>query len=238
MNTWITAQNLAFRYDNETVFTDIHFAVEHGGFTLIVGPNGAGKTTLLRLLAGLLTPAEGTITIAGQSPQAWQRAGGIGFVPQHYNQNTASFPATVNEVVDLGFWGTEISHAEQIKQRQAVLTKVGMAEWAHKRIGDLSGGQQQRVMLAQAIAARPALLLLDEPTSGIDYTAGNMLLDLLSNIQAEQQTTIIMVTHDIASALPHADRVLCIDRTLCYDGPPHQFVTSHATGLHMAEVVG
>lgn len=238
MSEWITAQNLAFWYDKEPVFNDINFTLGHGGFTLIVGPNGAGKTTLLRLLAGLLMPAEGAITIAGQAPQAWQRAGGIGFVPQHYNQNTASFPATVNEVVDLGFWGTDISHSEQAERRQALLAKVGMAEWAHKRIGDLSGGQQQRVMLAQAIAAQPALLLLDEPTSGIDYMAGNMLLDLLSSIQAEQQTTIIMVTHDIARALPHADRVLCIDRTLCYDGPPHQFVTSHATGLHMAEVVG
>ena len=117
MNEWITAQNLAFWYDKEPVFNAINFTLAHGGFTLIVGPNGAGKTTLLRLLAGLLTPAEGTLTIAGQSPQAWQRAGGIGFVPQHYNQNTASFPATVNEVVDLGFWGTEISHAEQTEQR-------------------------------------------------------------------------------------------------------------------------
>ena len=147
-------------------------------------------------------------------------------MPQIYNKNAAQFPATCGEIVELGLRIQGMGHSERKAKAHQALAQVGMAEFTHRRIGDLSGGQQQRVMIAQALARGPKYLLLDEPTSGIDFQVSAHIFQLLRNL-CNQGMTIIMVTHDIVDACQAADQVICIDRHICYNGDSQGFLKSH-----------
>lgn len=222
----IIVDKVAFNYEDETIISDVSLTIPEGDFTLVVGPNGAGKTTFLRLVAGLLKPANGQITIDGYSVAEAQQKGLLHLVPQIYNKNAAQFPATCGEIVELGLRIQGIGHSERKAKAHQALAQVGMAEFTHRRIGDLSGGQQQRVMIAQALARGPKYLLLDEPTSGIDFQVSAHIFQLLRNL-CNQGMTIIMVTHDIVDACQAADQVICIDRHICYNGDSQGFLKSH-----------
>ncbi len=227
MNT-ICCQNISFRYQEEIILDNISVSIDPGTFTIIVGPNGAGKTTFLKLLTGLLEPDKGQIILAGQSVREAQIKGLIHLVPQIYNKNAAQFPATVEEIVGLGLHvNSKVTKEEYTRRVTESLELVGMQIMGKRRIGDLSGGQQQRVMIAQALAREPQFLLLDEPTSGIDFAASDQILHLLNRLAREKGMTILMVTHDVVEAGKLADRVLCINRGLCYDGDSEGFLTSH-----------
>lgn len=222
----IIVDKVAFNYEDETIISDVSLTIPEGDFTLVVGPNGAGKTTFLRLVAGLLKPANGKITIDGYSVAEAQQKGLLHLVPQIYNKNAAQFPATCGEIVELGLRIQGMGHSERKAKAHQALAQVGMAEFTHRRIGDLSGGQQQRVMIAQALARGPKYLLLDEPTSGIDFQVSAHIFQLLRNL-CNQGMTIIMVTHDIVDACQAADQVICIDRHICYNGDSQGFLKSH-----------
>lgn len=222
----IIVDKVAFNYEDETIISDVSLTIPEGDFTLVVGPNGAGKTTFLRLVAGLLKPANGQITIDGYSVAEAQQKGLLHLVPQIYNKNAAQFPATCGEIVELGLRIQGMGHSERKAKAHQALAQVGMAEFTHRRIGDLSGGQQQRVMIAQALARGPKYLLLDEPTSGIDFQVSAHIFQLLRNL-CNQDMTIIMVTHDIVDACQAADQVICIDRHICYNGDSQGFLKSH-----------
>ena len=222
----IIVDKVAFNYEDETIISDVSLTIPEGDFTLVVGPNGAGKTTFLRLVAGLLKPANGQITIDGYSVAEAQQKGLLHLVPQIYNKNAAQFPATCGEIVELGLRIQGMGHSERKAKAHQALAQVGMAEFTHRRIGDLSGGQQQRVMIAQALARGPKYLLLDEPTSGIDFQVSAHIFQLLRNL-CNQGMTIIMVTHDIVDACQAADQVICIDRHICYNGDSQGFLKSH-----------
>ena len=222
----IIVDKVAFNYEDETIISDVSLTIPEGDFTLVVGPNGAGKTTFLRLVAGLLKPANGQITIDGYSVAEAQQKGLLHLVPQIYNKNAAQFPATCGEIVELGLRIQGMGHSERKAKAHQALAQVGMAEFTHRRIGDLSGGQQQRVMIAQALARGPKYLLLDEPTSGIDFQVSAHIFQLLRNL-CNQGMTIIMVTHDIVDACQAADQVICIVRDICSNGDIHGFLKSH-----------
>lgn len=222
----IIVDKVAFNYEDETIISDVSLTIPEGDFTLVVGPNGAGKTTFLCLVAGLLKPANGQITIDGYSVAEAQQKGLLHLVPQIYNKNAAQFPATCGEIVELGLRIQGMGHSERKAKAHQALAQVGMAEFTHRRIGDLSGGQQQRVMIAQALARGPKYLLLDEPTSGIDFQVSAHIFQLLRNL-CNQGMTIIMVTHDIVDACQAADQVICIDRHICYNGDSQGFLKSH-----------
>lgn len=222
----IIVDKVAFNYEDETIISDVSLTIPEGDFTLVVGPNGAGKTTFLRLVAGFLKPANGQITIDGYSVAEAQQKGLLHLVPQIYNKNAAQFPATCGEIVELGLRIQGMGHSERKAKAHQALAQVGMAEFTHRRIGDLSGGQQQRVMIAQALARGPKYLLLDEPTSGIDFQVSAHIFQLLRNL-CNQGMTIIMVTHDIVDACQAADQVICIDRHICYNGDSQGFLKSH-----------
>lgn len=224
--SFLQVQNLCFAYQSEWVLEHLSFSVEKGEFVIIAGPNGAGKTTLLRLLAGLKRPTTGTIFLEGGAIEEKRRDGKIRIVPQQYNKNAASFPATVEEIVLLGARKTK-KGKEKKEIAHAMLSLVGMDGLGPRRIGELSGGQQQRVILAQALAGQPELLLLDEPTSGIDYRASEELLHLLAELNVKQKITILMISHDIERASRYAKRIICIDRHLCYDGDGAGFMQTH-----------
>ncbi len=223
---FLEVQDVSFAYQESFVLDHITFSVEKGEFTVIAGPNGAGKTTLLRLLAGLKAPTTGTVCIEGERAEAKRKSGMIRIVPQQYNKNAAAFPATVEEIVLLGARNQK-GRREKAAAVTESLAMVGMEAYRKRRIGDLSGGQQQRVILAQALAGKPELLLLDEPTSGIDYNASEELMHLLYELNRKTGITILMISHDIERAVSYAKRIICIDRHLCYDGDGKGFIESH-----------
>lgn len=234
MERFLEVNEVAFAYGNEYIFMQMTFALEKGDFLVVLGPNGSGKTTLLRLLAGLSAAASGQILLQGEPIAVWQGRGEIGFVPQHYNKNATAFPATVTEIVRMGLLRRAGAKAAQEEVVRDALKRVGMEAFAQRRIGELSGGQQQRVLVAQAIVKHPLVLLLDEPTSGIDYLAGAELMAMLRQLNKELGTTIIMVSHDVERAVSYGNKVACMNRGLCYFGDESGFRERHGSGIHFS----
>lgn len=231
----INLNNITFGYNTELVLNNITFSVTQGEFVVAVGPNGAGKSTLLKIMAGLLEPLSGQVLIDGETVRTAARRSKIGYVPQHYAQNTAAFPATVEEIVALGLVNNPSPLTAKGSRHivQHMLELVGAEQLKNRRIGELSGGQQQRIMVARALAGNPQLLLLDEPTSGIDYAASARIYELLGQLNSTLGITIVMVSHDIENATHFASKVACINRSLCFFGDSEQFHSSHATMRHL-----
>lgn len=233
----IELKQVGFTYGAEPVLEQISFAVETGDFVVIVGPNGGGKSTLMKLMSGLLKPSKGNITINGSEIGKAHRQKLIGYVPQNYRRNTADFPATVAEVVALGTIRGTLGHKVLPKEKAHIvrhtLELVGLLDLANCRIGDLSGGQQQRVMLARALAGDPALLLLDEPTSGVDIQASTMLHELLARLNRELRLTVVLVSHDVEKTTQYAGHVACINKNLCFFGDSQTFRSSHMNSSHL-----
>lgn len=233
----VNLSKVTFAYDQDIVIQSLSLTINRGSFTAVIGPNGAGKSTVLKLIAGLLMPQEGTVRVSGKDVHAARIGGLIGYVPQNYGKNVWGFPATVEEVVRLGtitgrrdreFSQSAVSHIVN-----HMLELVGCHGVRKKRIGDLSGGQQQRVMVARALAGNPELLLLDEPTSGVDYEASDKIYELLGQLNKNLGVTVIMVSHDIEKAAHWADKVACINRGLCFFGDSQEFKVNHLQSRHL-----
>ncbi|MGY4706469.1 metal ABC transporter ATP-binding protein [Candidatus Bipolaricaulota sp. J31] len=220
-----------------TVLEGVSMAVDEGEFVSVVGPNGAGKTTLLRVILGLVQPARGEVRVFGVRP--WELGRGrarIGYVPQTESTDPG-FPLRVIDVVLMGRYGSlGLVRRPGAADRRAALKAlelVGIADLATRPIGELSGGQRQRAFLARALAAEPRLLLLDEPTTGVDPAASESFYELLRRIQ-ERGVTIVMVTHDIGVVSRYVDKVACINRRLVVHGRPEEVLTDEA----LAEMYG
>ncbi|HTZ55255.1 MAG TPA: metal ABC transporter ATP-binding protein [Candidatus Acidoferrum sp.] len=221
--------NLVVRYDRtlalEGVTLDVHFGEAMG----IVGPNGSGKSTLLKSIAGLLTPASGAITVLGAPPKKIP-AGSLAYVPQ-IEAADWSFPATVWDVVAMGrfprlhFWQ---HFGEQDRSAvEAALRAVNMYNLRARHIGELSGGQQQRVFVARAIAQRPQLLLLDEPTTGVDAETEEALRRVVRSL-VDDGMPVLMTTHDLDRVDEWFDRLLVLDRRVLAIGKPDEVAESGA----------
>lgn len=196
----IELKNLSFSYRDQQVIRDLNFAVKERDFVGIVGSNGAGKTTLLRIIVGLLQAADGTVELFGQPIRKFRDWERIGYVPQK-NAFNPLFPATVREVILSGLYNRKnmfrrLSRQDQQKCEDA-LEVMRIQDIADKRIGQLSGGQQQRVFLARALINRPDLLILDEPTIGIDAETQASFFELITHMHARHHMTFLMVTHDM-----------------------------------------
>ncbi len=218
--------NLDFAYGRSPVLRGINITVEEGSTLGLIGNNGGGKTTLLRLILGLLEPQAGTIRIAGLSPRDAVRRGDVfGYVPQNPTV-PESFPISVRDVARLGLVGKtgmfRSAKREDLAHVDATLDRLGLTELADTPIGDLSGGQQQRVYIARALACRPKLLVLDEPTTGIDHKTEQQFVQLLTELRQELGLTVIFVSHDLRAVTSVCDRVACLNVTLHYhDAPQH-----------------
>jgi ABC-type Mn2+/Zn2+ transport system ATPase subunit len=210
-----------FGYGRADVLENVTVAIAEGTFTALIGPNGAGKTTMLRLLLGLEQPRRGQVHVFGHTPGA--RGLRVGYVPQKTGV-PAGFPLSVEEAVLMGRyalvgWGRRPSGADRDVVRRA-LGRVSLAESAHRRFGELSGGQQQRALIARALVGEPRLLLLDEPTAGLDPAAQARFYDMCCVLQQEEGLTLIAASHDVNVVAQHADTVLLIDRVVQAVGPP------------------
>ncbi len=206
------------------VLEDVSLNVESGMNLGIIGPNGAGKTTLLRIMLGLLNGYSGTVTVAGLSPaQACRRGDIVGYVPQR-NSAEWRFPLTARQVVRLGLVGktglfrrhapADLQYAEMMMQR------VGVAHLADAPIGELSGGQQQRIFIARALVARPQIVILDEPMSGIDAPGQREIGSLIRELHQSLKLTVIVVSHDIEALAAGCTRIACLRKTIHYHDAP------------------
>ncbi len=206
-------------YGDRVALETVNLAVEAGSLLAVVGPNGAGKSTLLKVMAGLLRPWHGRVEILGSAPGREARR--VGYVPQAETVDW-HFPVTARDVVMMGRYPV-LGPARRPgpDDRRAVdeaLEKVRMADHRHTQIGRLSGGQRRRVFLARALAADPALYLLDEPVTGIDATTQEELMDILE-AEARRGRTVVATTHDLACAAQRFQRVAAINRRLIAHGP-------------------
>lgn len=206
----IEVKGIDFSFQGNSVLRNITFSVRKNEFLLISGPNGGGKTTLLRLLLGILKPDRGDIRIFGNRPRAASRR--IGYVPQNSTPNR-DFPISVHDVVRMGRIGApEGGGAEDDGIIRESLELVDMWEYRNRWIGELSGGERQRVYIARALAARPEMLFLDEPTASIDMEGQLKIYDILKTLN--ERTTMLVVTHDISALLGFAKSVAYVNGEL------------------------
>jgi zinc transport system ATP-binding protein len=226
MTLGIDIRNLDFAFGSNPVLRHVSLALEQGSTLGIVGPNGGGKTTLVRLLLGLLKPAAGTVEVCGMSPaQAVRRGNVIGYLPQNA-QTTGNIPITVGQLVRLGLAGKtgmfQPYRKDDTDFAEALMKRVGIADLAGKPVASLSGGQLQRAYIARALAPRPKLLLLDEPTTGIDPAGQQRFIEFLQELKQELNLTVVFVSHDLRAVSAISDRIACLDGTLHYhDVPDH-----------------
>ena len=197
----ITIKDMSFGYGKEDVLSNVNFIVEEQEYVGIIGANGAGKSTLMKLILGQLSPNKGEVTVATNS---------IGYVPQVGFSKVSNFPANVEEIVltgihkEIGMF--HFPKKEHKKRVSDVLNLVGMQDYKKRMLSELSGGQQQRVLIARALIQHPDLLVLDEPLTGIDKEAGEMLYRLLDKLNKEYGMTIVMVTHNMEQVARYTNR--------------------------------
>lgn len=213
----IEVRDLSFSYGAAPVLEGVNLRVEAGEFLGIVGPNAGGKSTLLKLILGLLAPQSGRAAVLGKAPH--EATPQLGYVPQ-YPSFSREFPITVEQAVLLGRLGCRSSDAwtsvrvskTALRAVRRALEEVEAADLARRRIGNLSGGQLQRVLLARALACKPEVMILDEPTANIDLRLESDIFDLLKRLNARM--TILVVSHDVGFISGYVTRVACLNRTL------------------------
>lgn len=228
----VEVDHLSFRYGEEVVLDDVNLTVGWRDFLGVIGPNGAGKTTLLRILLGLTPPSDGQIRLFGTELaqfRDWQR---IGYVAQRAIAFEMRFPASVFEVVISGRTGrTGLARRFTAEDRAATghaLETVGMTAYRDRLIGQLSAGQQQRVLIARALVTGPELLVLDEPTVGVDPEAQDQFYRLLRHLNRDAGTTLILVSHDVTFVAQEVTQLACLNHALVFHGSPAEAMQSGA----------
>jgi ABC-type Mn2+/Zn2+ transport system ATPase subunit len=225
----ITLEALSIGYNSQPVMSAISFSIQRGSFTAILGANGSGKSTLLKTLLGLQPAIAGRILIAG-APMIF------GYVPQTI-QFDPLYLLTGLDVALMGVYqrvgpGRFVPPGERAFVR-ACLTATGAEGFARQRFAELSGGQRQRVLIARALATRPTVLVLDEPTAGVDAAATHALLEFISRIHKEQKLTILLVTHDLPLVRKHAQQIVWLHQGRVLTGAAAELLSPE----RMAEIL-
>jgi zinc transport system ATP-binding protein len=202
--TLIAAQNITVRFGGSNVLENVTLALEPGEIVTVLGPNGSGKSTLLRALLGILPLAGGQVQ--------WRADLKIGYVPQRLAMDH-SMPMTVRRFLSLPH---KVSAADALD----ALEKVGMSGTEQRQMIDLSGGQFQRVLLARALLSKPHLLMLDEPTQGLDQPGEAAFYRLIDEVRGQTGTAVLMVSHDLHVVMAASDRVICLNHHICCEGTP------------------
>ena len=218
----LTCKDVCLGYDGNVIVSNLSFTVNKGDYLCVVGENGTGKSTLIRTLLKLKSPVSGQVTF-GDSLKENE----IGYLPQQ-TPVQKDFPASVGEIVLSGFLASSgfrpFYTASQKKQAMANMERLGIADKKNDCYRDLSGGQQQRVLLARALCATRKMLLLDEPVSGLDPAATAEMYEIIQKLNKEDHTTIIMVSHDIESAVKYSSHILHMGSRLQFFGTKEDYV--------------
>jgi zinc transport system ATP-binding protein len=224
----IKVGGVTFGYDASPVLLDVDLTISEGDFLAIIGPNGSGKTTLIKVMLGLLRPSRGRVEIMGKPVGEFTDWQIIGYVPQKATHIDPFFPASVGEVVGMAL----LSRRERLGRGRAfeavrkALGLVGMEPYRNWQIGRLSGGQQQRVFIARALVTSPRVLILDEPTTGVDADTQGRFYDMLDSLNKDEGITIVLITHDIGIVNRHVTQVACLNQKMAYHGSHAEFCRS------------
>jgi zinc transport system ATP-binding protein len=214
-------KNLNFSVRDQNILSNISLEIYSAEYIAIIGPNGGGKTTLIRILLGLDKPTGGEVRIFGKKVKEFKSWHKIGYVPQRATLVDSNFPATVEDVVNMGrtsqrglFSSMSEEDRESVKD---AMQKMDVYELKDKMVGTLSGGQRQRVMCARALASKPEILILDEPNTGVDMVSQKRFYALLKYLNTEEKITIVFITHDIGVIADDIARLFTINEkaTIC-----------------------
>lgn len=224
----IELHNVSFQYNDTVVLNNLSFKIHKGDYVGLLGPNGGGKTTLLKLILGLLKPSSGTIHFLGETLDRSKQRALIGYVPQRIAQGDLSFPATVEEIVASGRT-PRIGLFKKFTKNDHVLVHgaleiAGIVHYKKRLIGQLSGGERQRVFIARALASEPQILILDEPSTGVDLPSQEKFYGFLKELNEKHGITIIFVSHDIDVIANESHSVLCLNRELVCHVSPEEFI--------------
>ena len=226
--TILNIQNVSFSFNNEPALDGVSLEIKRGDFVGIIGPNGSGKTTLLKIILGLLNPREGDVTLFGSRLSQFRDWYKIGYVPQKATAFDIRFPITVWEVVSMGRISRSKFFYSFTKEDQRAIKKalqvVQMEKHSKSLINELSSGQQQRVFIVRALASEPELLILDEPTVGVDLETQEKFYELLRNLNREFKLTLLLVSHDVDVIANEVKTLVCLNRKLVYHGTPKDFI--------------
>ena len=230
----IAAERVTVRFDGTVALDDVSFEIAPGERVAVVGPNGAGKSTLFRVIAGVLRPSSGRLTLYGGSPEEHIC---VAFVPQRTHIDL-HFPVNVRDVVLMGRTGRlgllrRPGRADR-RMVEECMELVGVADLAERRIGELSGGQQQRVVIARALAQEAQLMLMDEPLTGLDVNSQDEIYRILDEMRA-RGVTVLVATHDLGQAAHCYDRVMLLNRRLLGIGAAEDVFTSDLLGQAYGE---
>jgi zinc transport system ATP-binding protein len=236
--TLIRIEHVEFRYRRDPVLVDIQLEIQAGDFLAVIGPNGSGKTSLIKIMLGLLEPARGAVFLFGtpiRDFREWER---VGYVPQKAIHFDPYFPASVEEVVAMGLVaGVRRRRGRSVERESRVLgalEAVRMEDMKDRPIGELSGGQQQRVFIARALVSSPEILILDEPTTGVDAESQNRFYGMLDRLNRETGLTVVFSTHNVGVVTKHVNKVACINQRLFFHGSHEEFCETD----HLLEAVG
>jgi zinc transport system ATP-binding protein len=239
VNELVRVENVSFSYNTSLVLEDITLSIYRGDFLSVIGPNGSGKTTLVKIILGLLKPTRGMISIKGRPVAEFRDWSKVGYVPQKATHIDPFFPASVREVVAMARLSTRgpfpANKRDTEREVAEALRKVAMESSRNAPIGSLSGGQQQRVMIARALVTSPELLLLDEPTTGVDSETQGLFYEMLHELNDNQKITIVLISHDIGMVNRHVKKVACLNQQLIYHGTHKEFCQSEAFKILLSE---
>lgn len=226
----VQVKHVSFSYGKLNVLENVDLELSRGEFLGLVGPNGSGKSTLIKCILGLKKPDDGEIVLFGKDIAKFHDWHRIGYVSQKANSFNTGFPATVFEVVSSGLYG-KIGLFKRLSREhkqliQEMIDRVGLSDFHKQMVGSLSGGQQQRVFIARALVSNPDLLILDEPTVGVDTESVERFYRLLEGLRREYALTILLVSHDIGVMTSKVSRIACLNKRLHFHGDSQDF-TAH-----------
>ncbi len=220
----LTCRDLSIGYEGRIVAKDISFWAEKGNYICIVGENGSGKSTLIKSILNLNTPIKGKVKLGDGL-----KYNDIGYLPQQ-TEAQKDFPASVAEVVLSGFMARHkifpFFSKEEKARAEFEMERLGISELAKRSYRELSGGQQQRVFLARALCAARKMIVLDEPVSGLDTRVTSQMYEIINKINKEDRITVIMVSHDVRSAIRYASHILHIGHDNTFFGTKEEYMKS------------
>ena len=225
----IEVEKLSVKYSGIEALSGVSFEIQEGDYIGVIGPNGSGKTTLVRALLGLV-PFEGKVLFRGKNFCEFTLHEHIGYLPQKMSFLDQRFPATAKEIVASGFYCCK-KFPKRLTRRdyaaaEQTMKMLGIAELKERPIGKISGGEQQRVLLARSLVHSPDLLIFDEPTMALDPQSREVFYEKVNNLNREKKVTIILVSHDVASAGRYSSKLLYLDRQIVFFGTPEEFCKS------------